>query len=174
MNIGDTFAVDNVFFQSFVSQPNLIFQYVGTAQEQDRQMCRFLSTTTTDYFCGEPGDVEDWLNDSKMWPSTGWGQEILLQEFSGVSESSVWSDDLDSLEPEDLAHVLAILTTWQAADTTAERLENDPFTLTEAIDDYEHMSYGPTQESLQFLAINGGLSSGQCWALIKEIIGRID
>jgi hypothetical protein len=94
--------------------------------------------------------------------------------FFGEDEAEQISDSLNSLEPEDLAHILAILTMWQAADTTAELLENDPFTLTEAIDDYEHMSYGPTEESLRFLTINGGLNSGQCWALIKEIIGRID
>jgi hypothetical protein len=143
VNIGDTFAVDNVFFKAFISRPHLIFQYLGTAQEQDRQMCRFLSTTTTDYFCGEPGDVEKWLENSQMWSSAGWGgEDILLQEVEvevedegdyPVGDGFIYpSAFIEGTDSRDLAGLLAILAHWQFVDS----VDGNDYSLRQATADY--------------------------------------
>lgn len=65
IDFGTLIKADYSYFNSVLSCDGQIFQYLGAVEDTGgRTCCRFLSLTSSDYFTGEPGDVEEWISES--------------------------------------------------------------------------------------------------------------
>lgn len=84
IDFGTLVRVDPVIFRHNVTDTSAIFQYLGAVTRKGHITCRFLSTTTADYFTGEPGDVEEWVDNGWMVEAdlSGLGDDAIVLELS--------------------------------------------------------------------------------------------
>jgi len=86
IDFGTLVRVDPIIFKSNVVDTSAVFQYLGAVAKRGRITCRFLSTTTADYFTGDPGDVAEWIDNGWIVESEDVHPDAIVLKFWGESD----------------------------------------------------------------------------------------